>query len=103
MAKRTKLGSRLKINKPKKNIDELVKKLHPKEEDIEEKSQNKVEKKKEESNKKKSPIEGETVKTSIHYPKELYTELKVLCAREGLTLKEYIMNLIKKDIERRGM
>lgn len=101
MAKKIGIGDRLRINKPKDNIDDLVNKLH-----------NKTPPKKTVLPKKAKPVakvvkkekekeEIEVVKTSIHYPKEFYRELKVLCAQEGITLKDYIMDLIKKDLVRR--
>ena len=42
--------------------------------------------------------DDEVFKTSIHYPLSLYKQIKVKCAMEGVTLREYIIGLIEKDL-----
>jgi hypothetical protein len=42
----------------------------------------------------------EVFKTSIHYPLALYKQMKVKCALEGITLREYVIGLIENDLLR---
>jgi len=105
------LADKLRVNKPKKNIEDLVSKLHgdekpklklePTQVHEDEKPESKLVPTQAPKVVTKKKVEDETVKTSIHYPKSLYRDLKVLCAQEGMTLKDYIMDLIKKDLKKR--
>lgn len=40
----------------------------------------------------------EVVKMTIETPKDLYREIKISIARRGMTLKDYILHLIRKDL-----
>lgn len=73
LAKRMRLAKEKKAkSKPKGNIDKMVKALGG---------------------------EGERViKTSIHYPEGLYKKLKMKVARDGGTIRDYVLELIEKDL-----
>lgn len=42
---------------------------------------------------------NKVVKTSIHYPADLYRRVRMKVADEGITIREYVINLIKDDLD----
>jgi len=113
MAKgKTGLGNALRLTrKPKpqseEEINQLVKKLEKKEAKptvekkvtkiaVQKKTSKKVTTKTKEPPKKK---EEKIVKTSIHYPESLYRKIKMKVAREGGTIRDYLLKLVEKDLK----
>ena len=43
--------------------------------------------------------QGSTVRVSLDFPENLYTEVKKKVAGERKTLREYLLSLVAKDIE----
>jgi len=41
---------------------------------------------------------SEIIRTTIHLPKDIHTKIKVYCANNSLSFKEYVTNLIRKNI-----
>lgn len=37
---------------------------------------------------------------TIQIDKDLHGEIKIICAKQGISIKEYIEGLIKKDVEK---
>jgi len=125
MAKKTLLGERLRVNKSKKDIDSLIGKLHPEEDTIPPSEEvTKVEIKEETSEssevvqvtkslpvtkekevksvkKKKTEKEEEMVSTSMKYPKSLFIKMKVHCAQNETTIRDYLIKLVAKDLKKK--
>lgn len=45
----------------------------------------------------------EVVKTSFHFPKRWYKTLKVWCAGNDITVREYVIELIEADMIEKGI
>jgi len=102
-----KLGRRNRKTDDPKAIDALVKQLNKEEQkeepkgrvEVSEEPIKKVAKKPKATKKPPKPL---FVSTSMKYPKELYKRMKVYCAHQDITIRDYLIKLVEKDLAKKG-
>lgn len=100
-----KFGNRNRKTDDPKAIDALVKKLNGEEPlekvtDTPEKKKPAKRTQKASSVKKAKPVQF--VSTSMKYPKDLYKRMKVYCAGEDITIRNYLIALVEKDLAKKA-